>query len=96
VRSTASAWPPCLCALNPPLPAKFKETYSDLDKTDVDCFVIAVRLRLGRDLPSPFTLDTTYLPLRFLTRYRSHLARDLVREKASCTALLYLTDLLTS
>jgi hypothetical protein len=86
-----AAWPQCLYAFNPRLPAKFKETYSDLDKTDdVDCFVIADRLRLGRDLPSPFTLDATYLPLRFLTRYRYHLVRGLVREKAYCTALLYL------
>ncbi len=84
-------WPCRLYALNPRLPAKYKEVYSDLDKTDdSDAFVIADRLRMGRDLPPPFALQPTHLALRFLTRYRYHLVQDLVREKNYCTNLVYL------
>jgi hypothetical protein len=52
--------------------------------------VIADRLRWGRDIGTPFEYDETYLGLRFLTRYRYHLVHNLAREKAYCTALLYL------
>jgi len=84
-------WPLELYPLNPRLTANFKKTYSDLDKTDlIDAFVIADRLRLGRDLPHPFYYDDLYLPLRFLTRHRFHLIHRLAQEKAYCLSFIYL------
>jgi transposase len=84
-------WPVALFALNPRLIASYKETFSDRDKTDdSDAFLVADRLRMGRDLPPPFQLDAPYLGLRFLTRYRYHLVKDLVREKNYCLSILYL------
>jgi hypothetical protein len=84
-------WPLELYPINPRLTAKFRETYVDLDKTDLtDSFVVADRLRMGRDLPQPFCPDDTYLPLRFLTRYRYHVVHNITREKACFLALLYL------
>ena len=78
-------------ALNPRLTANFKKSYVDVDKTDpIDAFVIADRLRWGRDIGTPFEYDETYLALRFLTRYRYHVVHNLAREKAYCTAILYL------
>jgi len=48
-------WPVELYPFNPRLTANFKKTYVDLDHTDlIDAFVVADRLRLGRDLPAPF------------------------------------------
>lgn len=86
-----NAQPVALYPFNPRLTANFKKTYSDLDKTDsIDAFVIADRLRLGRDLPHPFTYDEPCLALRLLTRHRFHLVHQLVREKAYCMAHLYL------
>jgi len=83
--------PLALYPLNPRLVAKLKQAYSDEDKTDPgDAFVVADRLRMGRDLPCPFTDDLRYLRLRLLTRHRRHLVRDLVREKSFCLAHLYL------
>jgi len=73
------------------LTANFKKSYVDLDKTDpIDAFVIADRLRWGRDIGTPFEYDEAYLALRFLTRYRYHVVHNLAREKAYCTAILYL------
>ena len=84
-------WPVDLYALNPRLTAKFKQTYSDRDKADhLDAFVIADRLRMGRDLPQPFQGDDSYFPLRLLTRHRRHVVLGLVREKSYFLALLYL------
>jgi len=83
--------PVALFPVNARLTANFKKTYSDLDKTDLsDAFVIADRLRLGRDLPQPFTCDEPHMLVRFLTRHRFHLIRNLVREKAYFLAQLYL------
>ena len=84
-------WPLTLYAVNPRLTANYKRSFSDLDKTDdIDAFVVADRLRMGRGLPHPFVYDERYLPLRFLTRYRYHLVHNLAREKAYCLAMLYL------
>lgn len=84
-------WPLHLYLVNPRLTANFKKTYIDLDHTDrIDAFVVADRLRLGRDLPAPFQYDDTYWPLRFLTRYRFHVVHTLAREKAYALAILYL------
>lgn len=86
-----TAWPLDLHALNPRLTANFKKSYVDMDKTDpIDAFVIADRLRWGRDIGVPFEYDPSYLALRFLTRYRYHVVHNLAREKAYCTAILYL------
>jgi transposase len=86
-----SPWPLSLYPFNPRLTANFKKTYGDLDHTDViDAFVVADRLPWGRDLPAPFHYDDTYGPLRFLTRYRSHVVHTLARETAYCLAILYL------
>ena len=86
-----AAWPVDLHVLNPRLTANFKKSYVDVDKTDpIDAFVIADRLRWGRDIGTPFEYDETYLALRFLTRYRYHVVHNLAREKAYCTAILYL------
>lgn len=85
------AWPVELFALNPRLTAHFKKSYVDMDKSDpIDAFVIADRLRWGRDIPKPFSYEETCLALRFLTRYRYHVVHNLAREKAYCTAILYL------
>jgi len=76
-------WPLELYPLNPRLTANFKKTYGDLDHCDpIDAFVIADRLRLGWDLPSPFHYEERDFPLRLLTRYRFHLVHTLAREKA--------------
>jgi len=84
-------WPLHLYPLNPRLTANFKKTYVDLDHTDpIDAFVVADRLRLGRDLPPPFHYEERYFPLRLLTRYRFHLVHNLAREKAYCLSILYL------
>jgi len=84
-------WPVDLHALNPRLTANFKKSYVDLDKTDpIDAYVIADRLRWGRDIGTPFELDEPHLALRFLTRHRYHVVHNLAQEKAYCTAILYL------
>jgi transposase len=89
--TTLQQWPLALYALNPRLTANFKKTYIDMDHCDpVDAFVAADRLRLGRDLPTPFHFDDVYFPLRCLTRYRRQIVQALVREKAYCLSLLYL------
>jgi transposase len=86
-----SKWPLALYAINPRLTANFKKSYVDLDKTDlVDAFTVADRLRWGRDIRIPYRSDERYLSLRFLTRYRYHVIHTLAREKAYCTAILYL------
>jgi transposase len=80
-----------LYALNPRLTATFTKTYVDRDHTDhSDAFVIADRLRMGRDLPPPFHLEECYFALRLLTRYRYHVVHLLAREKAYCLASIYL------
>src|SRR3712207_7430460 len=54
-----------LYALNPRLTATFTKTYVDRDHTDhSDAFVIADRLRLGRDLPPPFHVEERYFAVR--------------------------------
>ena len=86
-----TAWPVELFALNPRLTANFKKSYVDLDKSDlIDAYVVADRLRWGRDVGTPFEFNESSLALRFLTRYRYHLVHNLAREKAYCTAILYL------
>lgn len=85
------AWPVKLFALNPRLIAAYKKTYSRRDKTDdIDAYAIADRLKLGRDLPTPFVAEPPQLAMRLLTRYRYHLVQTLVREKNYYLSILYL------
>ena len=84
-------WPLQLYPFNPRLTANFAKTYLDRDHTDVgDAFVIADRLRMGRDLPPPYQLHACYLAVRLLTRYRFHVVHTMAREKAYALAILYL------
>jgi hypothetical protein len=83
-------WPVTLYPFNPRLTANYKKTFVDLDHDDpIDAFVVAERLRMGRDLPAPFHYEDRYFPVRMLTRYRYHLVHNLAREKAYCLAILY-------
>jgi hypothetical protein len=73
---------PRIYALNPHRIKTFRATYGALPKTDsTDAFLIAARIRFGRQLPSPFPLDARYAPIQRLTRFRCHLAQNLAREK---------------
>jgi transposase len=82
---------PQVYALNPKLVAEFRRHYGALPKTDrTDAFVIAERLRFGRQLPPPFQLDARYAPLQRLTRFRMHLAQTLAREKSYFLTFLFL------
>jgi transposase len=84
-------WPLQLYLFNPRLTAKFKQSYGEQDKNDlIDAFVVADRLRFGRDLPVPFEYEESYLPLRFLTRYYFHVTHNLAREKAYALTIIYL------
>ncbi len=86
-------WPLDLYAFNPRLTAKYKESFSDKDKDDdTDAYMTADRLRTypRKELPAPFAPALRHLALRFLTRYRYHLVKDLVREKNYGLAILYL------
>jgi transposase len=84
-------YPINLFLLNPRLTANFKKSYVDMDKSDpLDAFVIADRLRWGRNVTHPFLYDETLLGLRFLTRYRYHVVHQLAAEKAYCLSVLYL------
>jgi len=84
-------WSLQLYAFNPRLTASYKKTFSDLDHADpVDAFVVADRLRIGRELPASFKIDERYFALRLLTRQRFRLVHNLAREKAYCLTVLYL------
>jgi hypothetical protein len=83
---------PRIYALNPHLITTFRKNFGALPKTDcADAFLIAERLRFGRQLPSPFQLDARYAPLQRLTRFRCHLAQNLAREKSYFLSFLFLT-----
>ena len=67
--------------INAKLIRKFKEAYTDLDKTDdIDAWIIADRLRFGR-LPLTMIMQEQYIALQRLTRMRYHITHNLVREK---------------
>lgn len=76
-------------ALNPRLVRGFDRALAHTPKTDPDdAHLIADRLRFGH-LPPPFQLDPAYTSLQRLTRFRKHVADNLVREK--CYYLSFLT-----
>lgn len=82
---------PTVYALNPKLVHDFRRNYGALPKTDrQDAFVIAERIRFGRQLPPPFFVDLRYAPLQRLTRYRVHLTQTLAREKSYFLTMLFL------
>ncbi len=82
---------PQVYALNPKLIKSFRQTYGTVPKTDrPDAFVIADRIRLGRQLPPPFSVDWRYAPLQRMTRFRMHLAQTLAREKSYFVTFLFL------
>ncbi len=86
-----AAYHPQVYALNPKLVHDFRKNYGALPKTDrADAFVIAERIRFGRQLPPPFRLDLRYAPLQRLTRFRVHLAQTLAREKSYFLTFLFL------
>jgi transposase len=67
--------------INPKLIKKFKESYTDLNKTDhIDAWIIADRLRFGR-LRLSAVMQEQYIALQRLTRMRYHLVHNLTREK---------------
>ncbi len=83
---------PQVYVLNPHLVTTFRANYGALPKTDrADAFLIAERIRFGRQLPAPFHLDARYAPLQRLTRFRLHLVQNLAREKNYCLSFLFLT-----
>jgi Transposase/Transposase IS116/IS110/IS902 family len=87
-----AAFAPRIYALNPHLITTFRKNFGALPKTDyTDAFLIAERLRFGRQLPSPFQLDARYAPLQRLTRFRCHLAQNLAREKSYFLSFLFLS-----
>ena len=83
---------PHIYVLNPHLVATFRRNYGALPKTDrADAFLIAERIRFGRQLPPPFQVDLRYAPLQRLTRFRYHLIHNLAREKTYFLSFLGLT-----
>jgi len=81
---------PKLYQLNPKQVSNFKKIYTDLPKTDsIDAFIIADKLRFGR-LPSPASIDYSYIALQRLTRHRFHLMESMVSEKTRFSAILVL------
>jgi len=67
--------------INPKLVSKFREAYTDLDKTDrLDAWIIADRLRFGR-LTTTIVMQEQYVALQRLTRMRFHMVHSLTREK---------------
>jgi len=83
---------PEIYSFNPKLIHGLKKVYSDRGKTDspeANAFFIAERMRVGR-LPAPFEADLVFAPLQRLTRFRSHLAQTLAREKNYFLTFLFL------
>ncbi len=82
---------PQVYALNPKLVHDFRKHYGALPKTDrADAFVIAERIRFGRQLPPPFQLDVRHAARQRRTRFRVHLAQTLAREQRYFLTFLFL------
>jgi transposase len=80
-----------LYAFNPRITAKYRDTFLDLDKDDPeDALLIADRLRIGRELPHPFSFDAQALALRTLTRLRHRLTHELTMVKLYTLNGIYL------
>ena len=90
--SSLQPYRPQVYVLNPHLITTFRRNYGALPKTDrADAFLIADRIRFGRQLPPPFQVNVRYAPLQRLTRFRFHLAHGLAREKSYFLSFLFLT-----
>ncbi len=77
--------------LNPRQVSRFKQSYSELPKTDaVDAFVIADSLRFGRIGLRGTVVEDKYLSLQKFTRARFQVAKDLSREKNRYLQTLFL------
>ncbi|KFZ32197.1 Transposase IS116/IS110/IS902 family protein [Anoxybacillus ayderensis] len=75
------SWNVKVFTINPKLIRKFKEAYTDLDKTDcIDAWIITDRLRFGR-LKVTAVMQEQFIALQQLTRMRYHLVHQLTREK---------------
>ena len=71
--------------------AKYRDIFLDLDKDDSeDALLLADQLRMGRELPHPFSFDADALALRTLTRWRHRLTHDLTLTKLYCLNDIYL------
>jgi len=89
--SALKEWSVELYAFNPRVSAKYRDTFLDLDKDDPeDALLLADRLRIGRELPHPFSFDADALALRTLTRTRHRLTHDLTMTKLYCLNDIYL------
>lgn len=87
-----AAFAPQIYALNPQLVHTFRANFGALPKSDhADAFLIAERIRYGRQLPAPYQLDARYAPLQRLTRFRCHVVQNLAREKSYFLSFLFLT-----
>ncbi len=76
--------------LNPLWVKWYKQSLPKVDKSDDnDPFYIADRVRT-RPPNEPWQPQPAWLPLRFVTRLRFHLAHDLTREKNLCQLYLFL------
>ncbi len=88
---TLNHWPVELFAFNPRVTATYRDTFLDLDKDDPeDALLIADRLRMGRELPHPFSFDADALALRTLTRFRYRLTHELTMAKLHSLNFIYL------
>jgi transposase len=81
---------PTAYLLNPLWVTRYKQSLPKVDKSDVnDPFYIADRVRT-RPPNEPWQPQAEWLPLRFITRLRYHLAHDLSREKNLFQLYLFL------
>jgi transposase len=85
-----AAWQPQVYVRNPQLVHGLQHVYPKRGKTDRRAaFLIAERVRRGRR-PAPFQVDAVSAPLQRLTRFRTHLAHTLAREKSYFLSMLFL------
>jgi transposase len=88
--SLLASYSPGIYRLNPKWVKSFKEIDSPKDKTDEnDAISIAQRLRF-RQPEHPFNACMDYIPLQRLTRFRTHLAKQIASEKNYFLSHLFL------
>jgi len=76
--------------INPKTSSNFRNTYSDMDKTDpMDAFILADMARCGRINQQPYKASQLFA-LQRLTRQRFHLVKTIMREKAYMMSNIYL------
>jgi transposase len=79
-----------LYQINPKYIKRFKGSFPEKDKTDLnDAQYVAEYLKFGK-LPVEYQPDKMYLPLQRLVRYRYHLVKIIEREKKLFLANLFL------